>query len=158
MIKQFRKYADWKQAALDRDLVFVGRFKAFDRHSNFFGFFNWPGTQEFNGWLADSVGEMQMPVEQVKMEVSSIRKLPRVWIMRVDSTNIKSCAYDYLNEHLYVQFHTSDTIYRYNEVPFQYWVGMTEAESVGSYFQKSKHLLVDYCTVKFKKKKSKRGS
>lgn len=156
MITEYRKYSEWLDAVSSRNLVVVNRFKAFDRSSNFFGFFNWPGLEEVNGWLSDTVGELIMSVEEIKLDVTSIRKLPRIWVMTVDSENIKNCAYDYANEHLYLQFHSSEIIYRYHEIPIEYWLGMTSAESVGKYFHKTKKLLVDYCTIKLKKKKERK--
>lgn len=153
MIAQFKKYSDWTQAVLDANLVFVNRFNAFDREGNFFGFFNWPGIEEVNGYLSDTKGELVMDIKEIKLKVTSVRKLPRIWVMTVDSENIKNCAYDYLNEHLYLQFHSSETIYRYNGIPIEYWLGLTSSESVGKYFHKTKKLLVDYCIVKLKEKK-----
>ncbi len=152
MVTEFATYPEWKAAALERDLVFAGKFKAFDRNSNFFGYFNWPGLEPISGWLSDTAGELVMEVKTVKLKVTAIKKIPNIWVMTIDSTNIKSCAYDYLHEHLYVQFHTSKTIYRYNDIPIEYWLGMTETESIGTYFQKSKHLLVDYSKIVLKAK------
>ena len=98
--------------------------------------------------------------EEIRLDVTAIADIPRIWIMNPDSRNIKHAAYDFLNEHLYLTFRAKEederpTIYRYPEVPLEYWTGLTQAESVGAYFQKSKHLLVGYELIKLKKVKVK---
>ncbi len=98
--------------------------------------------------------------EEIRLDVTAIADISRIWVMNPDSSNIKHAAYDFLNEHLYLTFHSKEdderpTIYRYPEVPIEYWVGMTQAESVGAYFQKTKKLLVGYALIKLKKVKKK---
>lgn len=151
MIVLIKKYPSWYNKVVKRDLVVVN-FCAYDRKSNFYGRYKWPDN---GGYL------MSKPIEYepdtIKMKVSRVSDIPNIWIMKPDSTNIKYAGYDYLNKHLYLQFHTSEEakpkIYRYPEVPIEYWCAMTEADSIGSYFQRTKHLLVGYSIVKLRKTK-----
>lgn len=143
MIAKYSSLSEWSAAVAGQGLVLVRQesiFKAFDKKANCLGYWLWLAETEYPGVLSDTIGEIEMPVKTVKLKVTSPKDIERCWIMPVASSNINSLAYDYVEEQLYVKFHSGDT-YRYSGVPLEYWLGITKAESVGSYLQASKKLL-----------------
>jgi hypothetical protein len=52
----------------------------------------------------------------------------------VNSSSIRAVGYD--GYHLYVQFHTKDTIYAHPGVPYSLYVGLMQADSMGAYYNR----------------------
>lgn len=51
-----------------------------------------------------------------------------------DSTNLKSGLYRQSERKMYLQFHSGDAIYVYDDVPLEVWKELKDADSAGSYF------------------------
>ena len=152
-LKWYKDLESWNAAVKKRKLELVGRHKAFDRNGNQLGFYKWLDFTEKRGVLASRPEELQIEPETVKMDISKITQIPCIWIMQgFESSIIKHAAYHLPTEQMYIEFKTGDRIYRYNDVPPDYWAHLTLAESLGSFFQSSKHLLVDWCYIELTKK------
>lgn len=52
----------------------------------------------------------------------------------VNSSSIR--AVDYRGDTLFVQFHTSDTVYTHHGVPYEVYAGLMQAESMGAYYNR----------------------
>ena len=52
----------------------------------------------------------------------------------VNSSSIRAVGYD--GNHLFVQFHTSDTIYTHYRVPYSVYAGLMQAASMGAYYNR----------------------
>jgi hypothetical protein len=52
----------------------------------------------------------------------------------VNSSSIRAVGYD--GYHLFVQFHTSDTIYTHYGVPYPVYAGLMQASSMGAYYNR----------------------
>lgn len=50
----------------------------------------------------------------------------------VNSSNVNLIGYDYNTEQLYVEYKGGD-LYEYDDIPLQWWNGLKEADSKGSY-------------------------
>jgi hypothetical protein len=53
----------------------------------------------------------------------------------VNSSSIQAVGYD--GYYLYVQFHTSDTIYTHPGVPYSVYAGLMQASSMGAFYNKN---------------------
>ena len=53
-------------------------------------------------------------------------------LVLVNSSSIRAVGYD--GSHLFVQFHTSDTIYTHHGVPYSVYAGLMQARSMGAYY------------------------
>lgn len=53
-------------------------------------------------------------------------------LILVNSSSIRAVGYD--GNHLFVQFHTSDTIYDHPGVPYDIYVSFMNASSMGAYY------------------------
>jgi hypothetical protein len=153
-ITKFKTYEDWYNEVKKRGLQLVGRFKAFDKKSNQLGKYTWLSTDKKNppGLLWTKPGEVKIEIETVTVPFKKLSDMPGLWIMRCDSSNIDFSAYDFPSEQLYIRFKTGSKIYRYNDVPLNWWANFTIADSQGTFFHKSKHLMVDYCLIELKAK------
>ena len=52
----------------------------------------------------------------------------------VNSSSIRAVGYD--GYHLFVQFHTSDTIYTHPRVPHSLYASFMQADSMGAYYNR----------------------
>ncbi len=57
----------------------------------------------------------------------------KISMIRVESSNLESIGYDSTTSTLYVAF-LSGATYRYDNVPYEVYVGLMNAESHGRYF------------------------
>jgi hypothetical protein len=55
-------------------------------------------------------------------------------MISVQSSSIR--AVDYVGNHLFVQFHTSDTIYDHPGVPYSVFTAFMNASSMGEYYNR----------------------
>jgi hypothetical protein len=53
-------------------------------------------------------------------------------LILVNSSSIRAVGYD--GNHLFVQFHTSGTIYTHYNVPYWIYCGLMNAGSIGAYY------------------------
>jgi hypothetical protein len=53
-------------------------------------------------------------------------------LMLVNSSSIRAVGYD--GNNLFVQFHTSDTIYTHYRVPYWVYCGLMRASSMGAFY------------------------
>ncbi len=53
----------------------------------------------------------------------------------VNSSSIRAVGYD--GYHLFVQFHTSDTIYTHYGLPYSLFAGLMQADSMGAFYNHS---------------------
>jgi hypothetical protein len=52
----------------------------------------------------------------------------------VNSSSIREVGYD--GYHLFVRFHTSDTIYTHPGVPYSLYLGLMQADSMGAFYNR----------------------